>query len=53
MLHLQDFLGAPEESALNSYSVENILAPASVKRNFTAYEFSGVLKTCKAKECSL
>ena len=50
---LVGFLGAFQKSPLNSNSEENILAPASVKRNSTAYEFSRVLKAGKTKGCSL
>ena len=41
-VQMQAFLGFFQKALKNSYSVENLLAPASIKRNSTAHVISGV-----------
>ena len=51
-------LGFLQKALKNSYSEENLLAPASVKRNFTAHVISGIFQNFKnmqgkARGCNL
>ena len=41
-VQMQAFLGFFQKALKSSYSVENLLAPASIKRNSTAHVISGV-----------